>query len=68
MLGTNPEVNEVIIPMLNRLQLPVDVYSQYFMTPISPQGDTVREVEGAIPTTIEEAGSLQSPPDRDWET
>ena len=61
-LGTNPEINEVIIPMLNRLQLPVDVYSQYFMTPISPQGDTVREVEGAIPTTIEEAGSLQSPP------
>ena len=61
-LGTNPEVNEVIIPMLERLQLPVDVYSQYFMTPISPQGDTVREVEGAIPTTIEEAGSLQSPP------
>tara|TARA_B100001939_G_scaffold346769_1_gene366422 strand:- start:344 stop:2179 length:1836 start_codon:yes stop_codon:yes gene_type:complete len=61
-LGTNPEVNEVIIPMLERLQLPVDVYQQYFMTPISPQGDTVREVEGAIPTTIEEAGSLQSPP------
>ena len=61
-LGTNPEVNEVIIPMLERLQLPVDVYSQYFMTPISPQGDTVREVEGAIPTTIEETGSLQSPP------
>ena len=61
-LGTNPEVNEVIIPMLNRLQLPVDVYQQYFMTPVTPQGDTVREVEGAIPTTIEEAGSLQSPP------
>ena len=32
------------------------------MTPVTPQGDTVRQVEGAIPTTIEEAGSLQSPP------
>ena len=61
-LGTNPEVNEVIIPMLNRLQLPVDVYQQYFMTPVTPQGGTDREVQGAIPTTIEEAGSLQSPP------
>ena len=61
-LGTNPEVNEVIIPMLERLQLPVDVYQQYFMTSVTPQGDTVRQVEGAIPTTIEEAGSLQSPP------
>ena len=48
--------------MLERLQLPVDVYQQYFMSPVTPQGDTVREVEGAIPTTIEEAGSLQSPP------
>ena len=61
-LGTNPEINEVIIPMLNRLQLPVDVYSQYFMENVAPQGDTVREVQGTIPTTIEEAGSLQSPP------
>ena len=61
-LGTSPEVETVVIPMLERLGLPVDVYRQYFMEDVAPQGDTVREVEGAIPTTIEEAGSLQSPP------
>ena len=61
-LGTSPEVDTVVIPMLERLGLPVDVYRPYFMEDVAPQGDTVRQVEGAIPTTIEEAGSLQSPP------
>jgi len=64
-LGTSPEVNEVIIPMLERLQLPIDPYRQYFMQSQTPTGGAVgtNQVEGAIPTTIEEASQTSTMPD-----
>ena len=55
-LGTTPEVNEVIIPMLERLNLPVDPYRQYFMQ-VSPSGNVPTGSTEGIPTTIEEATS-----------
>ena len=55
-LGTTPEVNEVIIPMLERLNLPIDPYRQYFMQ-VSPSGNVPTGSTEGIPTTIEEATS-----------
>ena len=54
-LGTTPEVNEVIIPLLERLNLPVDPYRQYFMTPGESGSTTATQPEGTFPTTINEA-------------
>ena len=54
-LGTTPEVNEVIIPMLERLNLPVDPYRQYFMQPSASGAVTATQPEGVLPTTIDEA-------------
>ena len=54
-LGTTPEVNEVIIPLLERLNLPVDPYRQYFMTPGESGSKTATQPEGTFPTTINEA-------------
>jgi hypothetical protein len=64
-LGTSPEVDEVIIPMLERLQLPIDPYRQYFMQSQAPTGGAVgtNEVQGAIPTTIDEASQTSTMPD-----
>ena len=53
-LGTTPEVNEVIIPLLERLNLPVDPYRQYFMQP-SASGAVTATQPGTLPTTINEA-------------
>ena len=52
-LGTTPEVNEVIIPLLERLNLPVDPYRQYFMQP-SASGAVTATQPGTLPTTIDE--------------
>ena len=54
-LGTTPEVNEVIIPMLERLNLPIEPYRQYFMQPSASGAVTATQPEGVIPTTIDEA-------------
>ena len=54
-LGTTPEVNEVIIPLLERLNLPVDPYRQYFMQPGESGSKTAIQPEGTLPTTINEA-------------
>jgi hypothetical protein len=54
-LGTTPEVNEVIIPMLERLNLPIDPYRQYFMQPSASGAVTATQPEGVLPTTIDEA-------------
>jgi len=54
-LGTTPEVNEVIIPMLERLNLPIEPYRQYFMQPSESGAVTATQPEGVIPTTIDEA-------------
>jgi hypothetical protein len=54
-LGTTPEVNEVIIPLLERLNLPVDPYRQYFMDPSASGAVTATQPEGTFPTTINEA-------------
>ena len=54
-LGTTPEVNETIIPLLERLNLPVDAYRQYFMDPSASGAITVTQPEGTLPTTIEGA-------------
>ncbi len=64
-LGTSPEVDEVIIPMLERLQLPIEPYRQYFMQSQAPTGGAVgtNEVQGAIPTTIDEASQTSTMPD-----
>ena len=64
-LGTSPEIDEVIIPMLERLQLPIDPYRQYFMQSQAPTGGAVgtNEVQGAIPTTIDEASQTNTMPD-----
>ena len=53
-LGTTPEVNEVIIPLLERLNLPVEPYRQYFMQP-SASGAVTATQPGTLPTTINEA-------------
>ena len=53
-LGTTPEVNEVIIPLLERLNLPVDPYRQYFMQP-GESGAVTATQPGTLPTTINEA-------------
>lgn len=52
-LGTTPEVNETIIPLLERLNLPVDAYRQYFMQP-SASGAVTATQPGTLPTTIDE--------------
>jgi len=54
-LGTTPEVNEVIIPMLERLNLPIEPYRQYFMQPSASGAVTATQPEGVLPTTIDEA-------------
>ena len=54
-LGTTPEVNEVIIPMLERLNLPIEPYRQYFMQPSASGAVTATQPEGTLPTTIDEA-------------
>ena len=54
-LGTTPEVNEVIIPLLERLNLPVDPYRQYFMQPSASGAVTATQPEGTLPTNINEA-------------
>ena len=53
-LGTTPEVNETIIPLLERLNLPVEAYRQYFMQP-SASGTVTATQPGTLPTTINEA-------------
>ena len=53
-LGTTPEVNETIIPLLERLNLPVDAYRQYFMQP-SASGAVTATQPGTLPTTVDEA-------------
>jgi hypothetical protein len=64
-LGTTPEVNEVIIPLLERLNLPVDPYRQYFMEPSASGAITATQPEGTFPTTINEAAeqSITSAPE-----
>jgi hypothetical protein len=54
-LGTTPEVNEVIIPMLERLNLPIEPYRQYFMQPSASGAVTATQPKGTLPTTIDEA-------------
>ena len=54
-LGTTPEVNETIIPLLERLNLPVDAYRQYFMEPSASGAITATQPEVTLPTTINEA-------------
>tara|TARA_R100000995_G_scaffold77427_1_gene47481 strand:- start:614 stop:1792 length:1179 start_codon:yes stop_codon:yes gene_type:complete len=64
-LGTTPEVNELIIPMLERLQLPVESYRQYFMQPTQSGAVTATQPEGTFPTTIDETvqENIVTPPE-----
>ena len=64
-LGTTPEVNELIIPMLEILQLPVESYRQYFMQPTQSGAVTATQPEGTFPTTIDETvqENIVTPPE-----
>ena len=59
-LGTNPMVNEVIIPLLERLNLPIEPYRQYFMQSSNVQPTTNVQPEGTLPTSITEAAESVS--------